>query len=329
MIKLNRKKIVNTIAIILAIFLLLAWIVVVQPSCSHNKPVKEVVNTELLKKHVKFLTTDCFPRNSSTPGQLEKAALYIEESFIKSGCAVERQKVLARGGDYSNVIARLNVGKGHKMIIGAHYDSCWSTPGADDNASGVAGLLELAGLLAKKDLPYEIELVAYTLEEPPYFGGLMMGSAVHARGLNRNKEKIDGVIVFEMIGYYSDTFLSQKYPIPMLYLYYPFQGNFITVVGSMSQREFTKRIKIGMQGSTDLPVYSINAPTSLPGIDFSDHRNYWLYDYQAVMITDTAFYRNTAYHKSNDTPDRLDYDRMGKVVLSVYQHLITKEVKAN
>ena len=128
-----------------------------------------------------------------------------------------------------------------------------------------------------------------------------------------------------MIGYFSDQFLSQKYPMPMLYLYYPFKGHFITVVGSMSQREFTKSVKVGMQGSTDLPIFSINAPASLPGIDFSDHRNYWLYDYQAVMITDTAFYRNTAYHKPEDTLDRLDYNRMGQVVLSVFQYLKTKK----
>lgn len=322
--KFNRKKIVNVIASILAFILLTAWFVVAQPSCSGNSRIEATVSAEKLKEHVNFLSVDCYPRNFATPTQLEKAALYIEEDFTKSGLVVERQDVPARGGKFCNVIAHLNVGKGHKMIIGAHYDSCFKTPGADDNASGVAGLLELGRLLAKADLNYEIELVAYTLEEPPIFGGSQMGSAVHAKSIHNKNEKIEGVIVFEMIGYFSDKFLSQKYPVPLLYLYYPFNGNFITVVGSMGQREFTKSVKIGMQGSTDLPVCSINAPTSLPGIDFSDHRNYWLYDYQAVMITDTAFYRNTAYHKAEDTLDRLDYERMGQVVLSVFQYLKTK-----
>lgn len=322
--KFNRKKVVKIIAIVIALFFIIVWFIVAQPSWSSNHKVTTEVDATKLKEHVKFLSVEVFPRTAATPVQLEKAAKYIEEDFKNSGCAIERQDVFVRKEKYCNVIGRLNVGRGNKMIIGAHYDSCWSTPGADDNASGVAGLLELAGLLSKADLQYEIELVAYTLEEPPYFGSDLMGSAVHARTLKRNNEKIAGVIVLEMIGYFSDDFFSQKYPMPLLYLYYPFKGNFITVVGALGQRNFTKKIKLGMQGSTDLPVFSINAPKSLPGIDFSDHRNYWDNDFQAVMITDTAFYRNTAYHKREDTWDRLDYERMAKVVLAVYQYLKTK-----
>lgn len=312
----------------MAIFLLLGflsiWLLIAQPSFRSNLPITEIVNTEILKTHVKFLSEECFPRNENTLAQMEKAAAYIEENLRNSGCVVERQEVMARSKKYSNVIGRLNVGKGNKIIIGAHYDSCWATPGADDNASGVAGLLELAQLCAKANLNYEIEFVAYALEEPPYFGGPLMGSVVHAKNIFAQKEKIEGVIILEMIGYFSDDWFSQKYPFPLLHLFYPCKGNFITVVGATNQMGFTKKVKTGMQGSTELPVFSINAPAFIPGIDFSDHRSYWKYDYNAVMITDTAFYRNKEYHEAGDTYDRLDYNRMAQVILSIFNYLKTK-----
>lgn len=308
-------------ALFLAFSFLFIWLIIAQPSFRYNLPATETVNPEILKAHVKYLSEDCFPRNENTLSQMEKAATYIEESLQNSGCIIERQEVMARSKKYSNVIGRLNIGKGNKIIIGAHYDSCWLTPGADDNASGVAGLLELAHLAAKANLTYEIEFVAYALEEPPYFGGPLMGSVVHSKSIFARKEKIKGVIILEMIGYFSDDWFSQQYPFPLLHLFYPCKGNFITVVGATNQMSFTKQVKIGMKGSTDLPVFSINAPTFIPGIDFSDHRSYWKYDYNAVMITDTAFYRNKEYHKAGDTYDRLDYHRMGQVILSIFNYL--------
>jgi len=323
-VKFNRKKFFKFMAFFIVFSFLLIWLIIAQPSFSSNQPTNETVNTETLKAHVKYLSEDCFPRNENTLIQMEKAAAYIEASLQNSGCVVERQEVMARSKKYSNVIGRLNIGKGKKIIVGAHYDSCWLTPGADDNASGVAGLLELAQLANKANLGYEIEFVAYALEEPPYFGGPLMGSVVHSKSTFAKKEEVEGVIILEMIGYFSDKWFSQKYPIPLLYLFYPNKGNFVTVVGATNQMSFTKQVKVGMQGSTDLPVFSINAPTFIPGIDFSDHRNYWANGYNAVMITDTAFYRNLEYHQAGDTYDRLDYDRMGKVVLSVFNYLKTK-----
>lgn len=297
------------------------WLIIAQPSWSKNKPISVPISHEKLKEHVRFLSVEAFPRHEMTILQMEKAARYIEESFGNNGCIVERQEVISRGRSYYNIIGKLNVGLGHKMVIGAHYDSCFDTPGADDNASGVAGLIELSALLAKANLPFEIELVAYTLEE----NGLI-GSAVHAKALSQKNEKIDGVIVFEMIGYFSDESNSQKYPLPLLNMFYPSQGNFIAVVGIINQRHFTKNVKSGMQGSTDLPVYSINAPISLRDIARSDHASYWQYGYDAVMITDTANFRNEAYHTNKDTLDRLDFERMGKVVLSVYNYLATRKL---
>lgn len=204
-------------------------------------------------------------------------------------------------------------------MIGAHYDACGETPGADDNASGAAALIELGYLLGRIPPGREIELVAYVLEEPPFFRTAQMGSAVHAASISSEQDRIVGVIVLEMVGYFCDARGSQSYPSLLLKLIYPNRGNFIAVVGRWDQGQWVKRVKVGMKGTTDLHVYSIRAPSFVPGIDFSDHLNYWPLGFNALMITDTAFYRNKAYHEKGDTADRLDYDRMSKVVVAVFE----------
>ena len=160
----------------------------------------------------------------------------------------------------------------------------------------MAALIELAHCLGQDSLSCDVELVAYVLEEPPFFGSQQMGSVVHAKQLATEKATVAGVIVLEMVGYFNDESGSQSYPSILLRLMYPGRGNFIGVVGPWNQGDWIKCIKTGMKGTTDLPVYSIRAPRSIPGMDFSDHRNYWPYGINAVMITDTAFFRNRAYH---------------------------------
>ena len=161
------------------------------------------------------------------------------------------------------------------MVIGAHYDSYGDTPGADDNASGVAGLIELAHLLKKNPPKNAVELVAYTLEEPPFFNGENMGSAHHARAFKTTGRPLKLMISLEMIGYFSDEAHSQNYPTGLLKTFYPTKGNFIGIIGRASDSKETRRVKALMSGATDLPVYSMNAPVSLvPGLDFSDHRNF-------------------------------------------------------
>ena len=146
-----------------------------------------------------------------------------------------------------------------------------------------------------------------------------MGSSFHAASVAGDKARITGVIVLEMIGYFSDEPGSQSYPLPILKAWYPGRGNFITVISRWDQGRWIREIKSGMKGATDLPVYSFRGPAALPGVDFSDHRNYWPHGIPAAMVTDTAFYRNTAYHSADDTADRLDYDRMAMVVVAVYE----------
>jgi Zn-dependent M28 family amino/carboxypeptidase len=295
---------------------------IAQPSIRSNEPSTKKANTAQLREYVYALSQNFHPRNSEHPENLDRCADYISTHLKNAGAIVEMQDFIVDNRTYRNVIGRFGIGKPKKIIVGAHYDSCDDTPGADDNASGVAGLLELAKLIGKNQPDVEVELVAYTLEEPPFFGGPQMGSAFHAASVAKEKDKIIGVIVLEMIGYFSDEPGSQNYPVPLLKGYYPSRGNFITVVSRWNQGDWISDLKAGMNGATDLPVYSFRGPASLPGVDFSDHRNYWPYDIPAAMVTNTAFYRNTNYHGENDTADRLDYERMGKVVVGVYEAIM-------
>jgi len=316
--KTNIYRSIFRITLAVGVVIAMTWFSLSQPTFKKNTPSPLRVEAKKLENHVKALSIDFYPRNYGNIQNLNKAAKYIEGQFKLSGARVEIQEFEVEGKKYKNIIARYNIGQGRKMIVGAHYDSCEDTPGADDNSSGVAGILELASLLGREKINREIELVAYTLEEPPFFGTEEMGSFVHANSI-QNKDKIEGVLVLEMIGYFSNNKNSQSYPMGLLKLMYPDRGNFIAVVGNLSQRAFTKKIKIRMKGATDLPVYSISAPAGIPGIDFSDHRNYWPLGINAVMITDTAFYRNSEYHGPKDTYDRLDYEKMAKVVAGVFE----------
>jgi Zn-dependent M28 family amino/carboxypeptidase len=149
-----------------------------------------------------------------------------------------------------------------------------------------------------------------------------MGSFVHAKSLKGENAVLRLMISLEMIGYFSDEPNSQSFPISVMSLFYPSRGNFIAVVGNFGNFSIVRKVKSTMLGQNELPIRSINAPASIPGVDFSDHRNYWAFGYDAVMITDSAFYRNPNYHTGADTPEKLDYNRMSKVVEGVYYTVI-------
>jgi len=261
-----------------------------------------------------MLSETFIPRDADSTQNLDRVAAYISRELRDAKGSVSEQTYNIGKKAYRNVIATFGPTAGERIVVGAHYDAFHTFPGADDNASGIAGLLELAPLLARDALPMRVDLAAFTLEEPPYFRTKWMGSAVHARSLKEQGVGVRAMIALEMIGCFSDERGSQGVPLPILKLFYPSRGNFVAVVGKLGQRRLVRRIKKAMQRATELPVYSINAPAIVPGIDFSDHRNYWAAGYPAVMITDTAFYRNSRYHTARDTADTLDYSRMALVV---------------
>jgi hypothetical protein len=297
----------------------LGWVLLAQPTLRRNRRSNFTVDPATLRGHVEMLSQTFHPRDWRHRENLDACAQYIEERFKAAGAKVETQPFQANKRGFKNVIAKFNPGKPGRIVVGAHYDACGDTPGADDNASGISVLLELAALIGKNAPETPVDLVAYTLEEPPFFRTEEMGSAVHAKSIAAEKSHYRGVVVLEMVGCFKDEPGSQKYPMPLLRCFYPSRGNFVSVVGRWDQGGWVKAIKVGMKGATDLPVYSIRAPESIPGIDFSDHHPYWPYGIEAVMITDTAFYRNLNYHEAEDTAEKLDYHRMAKVAVAVFE----------
>ena len=288
--------------------------------------VSPLVDVATLEADVRMFAETLHPRAYDHPDNLERAVRYIVKRLANAGGRVHLQTFPVEEMEYSNVIAEFGPEGGPVLIVGAHYDSYgenyydppFYTPGADDNASGVAGLLALADLLGKYPPKCRVQLVAYCLEEPPFFRTEHMGSAVHATAAHAENETVLGMICLEMLGYFSDAEGSQGYPVPGMDLIYPDKGNFIGIVGRFQDMSLTRTVKAAMLGASELPVYSISALPLIPGIDFSDHRNYWPHGHEAVMITDTAFYRNHAYHTQKDLPDSLDYGRMAKVVQGVF-----------
>lgn len=277
-----------------------------------------------LEAHVRMLSATLAPRHSQAPQNLERVATYIGRQLMRAGGRVTEQVYAVEGaGRFRNVIGSFGPQSGPRVVVGAHYDTRGALPGADDNASGVAGLLELAQLLGEtKSLGSRVDLVAFALEEPPYFATKHMGSWVHAEALKREGAVVRAMIALDTIGYFNDAPGSQRFPHPVLSLFYPSRADFIAVVGRVGQGALVRQVKKAMQRVTYLDVYSINTPARLGGIDFSDHRSYWAHGYRAVMITDTASYRNDRYQTPRDTPDTLDYERMAQVVRAVHRAVV-------
>lgn len=305
------------------LLLVVAWFWLTQPLLSRAQPsAVRTVDSARLEAHVRKLAVDLSPRDITHLENLDRAAAYIAGELTQAGGSVTEQGYRVENRSFRNVIARFGPDTPERIVVGAHYDACGPLPGADDNASGVAGLIELARLLGAQPPSLRIDLVAFSTEEPPYYGTTGMGSSVHAQSLRKENVSVRAMLSLEMIGYFSDARGSQQFPGGLLSLFYPSTGNFIGVVGRVSDGLLARRVKSAMSGAAPLPVYSISAPSVIPGIDFSDQLNYWHAGYNGVMITDTAFYRNLNYHTAQDTPEKLDYKRMAMVVEGVYAAVI-------
>lgn len=303
---------------VIVVGMLTLFALVSQPWVTAVPSTPPPVDPARLEAHVRKLSVDFYPRSFEHPAKLERTAAYIAAHFQEAGAQVSIQDVVVDAEHYKNVVARFGPATGRLLVIGAHYDSHGATPGADDNASGIAGLLELARLLGQSKPTRPIELVAYTLEEPPHFRSPHMGSVWHARSLKEAGHDVELMLSLETIGYFSDRPGSQAYPLAAMKLGYPDRGNFIALVGQFGDFGVSRSVKAAMSGASELPVYSLNAPSVVQGVDFSDHRSYWAQGYPALMVTDTAFMRNPNYHRAGDTFDKLDYKRMAMVVQAVY-----------
>ena len=257
------------------------------------------------------------PARDDDPDNANRVSEYIFQEFSKYGTP-DYQNYDVSGLNYRNVILKFDSKSNRNVVIGAHYDSYNGLPGADDNASGVAGLIELARLISESRPGIDVELVAYALEEPPYFRTHDMGSFHHAEVASRRADLPYIVINLEMIGYFSDEPGSQRYPIPALKWLYGDTGDFVAIVGRTKEIPLVRKIRGVFLGNVGIEAKSLTLPPIIPGVGLSDHRNYWARDIKSIMITDTAFMRNRNYHQPTDTPETLDYRRMARVVDGVY-----------
>ncbi len=275
----------------------------------------------LLQEHVENLSTIQPRPDGAHPSGMQTASTYIAGHLAWLGYKVHSQTFLVEGKPFRNVIVRMGPDKGPLTVVGAHYDVCDSSPGADDNASGVAALLELARQLSFNPPESPIELVFYALEEPPYFRTEDMGSAHHAKALKAAEIEVRGMISLEMLGYFDDTEGSQSYPVDAMAKLYPSAGNFLALVARPEDKDWLTHVSGVMSSCMHVPLENLLAPRQLPGVDFSDHLNYWDQGFPAMMITDTAHLRNPNYHEMSDTADTLNYGHMADTVGGVLKVL--------
>lgn len=301
---------------------LLLTVIVIAAGCTITRSYDSYPETKIdianLKATVQFLADINPPRNHKNVTSMEAAAGFIKRKLESYGIATEEQKFKVSGKTYKNIIGSVGISKNPRIIVGAHYDVCGDQSGADDNASAIAGLLEFARFAKEHEaeLPYRVDFVAYALEEPPFYGTENMGSYIHAKSLYDNRVDVRGMICLEMIGFFNDMENSQGYPLGIMKLLYPSKGNFIAIVGNFGSSNLVKHVATHMK-ATSIGVSTLKAPSWVEGVNFSDHRNYWEFGYDAIMITDTAFYRNPNYHEKTDTIDTLDFERMKEVVKGV------------
>jgi hypothetical protein len=268
-----------------------------------------------LRADVEVLAEEIGPRHHRRPQAYRRAAEYIEGELEAVGYEVRREDVSARGQTFPNLIAE-RAGKtqpAELVVVGAHYDTAYGTPGADDNASGVAGVLELARRFSEREPARTVRFVLFANEEPPFFQTEEMGSLVHARSARASDESIVVMLSLEMLGYYEDEAGTQRYPFP-LSLFYPDRGDFLAFVGLLSQRGVVARSTEVFRREAKLPSEGFAGPGFIPGVGLSDHWSFWQEDFPALMVTDTAFFRNSHYHRETDTAGRLDYERMARAV---------------
>lgn len=290
------------------------------PGASYSGPLpplstEESRIRERLLGHVQTLAGQIGERNLWHYPALLAAADYIEATFVQLGYRPKDESYESRGKPLRNLIAekRGNAIPEDIILVGAHYDSVIGSPGANDNGSGVAAMLELARLLADHPLPRTVRFVAFVNEEPPFFYTPEMGSLVHARASRDRGDRIQAMLSLETIGHYSDQPGSQRYPFP-LSLLYPNTADFIGFVGNLGSRKLVRTALQSFRRHAAFPSEGAAVPGWITGVSWSDHWSFWQVGYPAIMVTDTALFRYAHYHSAGDTPEKIDYARTARVV---------------
>ncbi len=319
-----RFRLVAT-ALVLALFAGLLRIVrmTAMPLSSYSRPLPALSSAEAelegrLSSEVKYLSETVGERNMSRAGSLKAVVNHLRSYLQQAGYIVTERPYQVEGQEVSNLEVSLNgtESAGETVVVGAHYDTVAGTVGADDNATGVAAVLELARQLRGSKPGKNVRFVIFVNEEPPFFQTSRMGSLLYAQQLRRENVGISAMISLEMMGFYSDLPGSQKYP-ALLGLFYPNRGDFVGFVGNSESRELVRKAIRIFRESTRFPSEGIAAPAEWPGIGWSDQWSFWQERYPAIMITDTALFRYPYYHTPLDTATRLDFGRMARVVEGV------------
>jgi hypothetical protein len=307
------------IAVILVIVIFLVWgfglnMPGENPTAAAALTEQEVTLRAELAADVQMLAGEIGERNTTRYAQLNAAAEFIEGSLSRAGLAPHRSSYEVRGRTCHNIEVEIPGARPDILVVGAHYDSVLGSPGANDNASGIAGMLALARRFATKPCAQTLRFVAFVNEEPPYFQTEEMGSLVYARKCQERGDRIAAMISLETIGYFSDAPRSQSYPAAGLGFFYPTTGNFIGFVANTRSRALLRAAVSAFKKQKKLPCEGAALPAAIPGIGWSDQWSFWECGYPAIMVTDTAPFRYPHYHESTDTPDKLDYDRFALVV---------------
>ena len=274
----------------------------------------EVTLRDELRADVQKLAREIGERNMWHYAQLNAAADFIEDSFSRAGLTPRRHSYELHGQACHNIEVEIAGTRPDILLIGAHYDSVFGSPGANDNGSGVAAMLALARRFSNTKTQHTMRFVAFVNEEAPYFLSGEMGSLVYAGRCKARGEKISAMISLETIGYFSDAPHSQTYPSPGLGMFYPKVGNFIGFVSNVHSRDLLRRVIALFRKHAKIPSEGAALPAFVPGVSWSDQWSFWRNGYAGIMVTDTAPFRYPHYHSANDTPDKLDYDRFTLVV---------------
>ncbi len=295
------------------------------PSDNFKGPLPPLTETQRaleqeLRAHVQQLADHIGERNLFRYKQLVAAADYIRSTLANSGYDVHRHpyEVAGRPCENVEVEVRGTVRPEEILLIGAHYDSVQGCPGANDNATGVAAMLALARAFFKTQPSRTVRFVAFTNEEPPFFQGQYMGSRLYAARSRERGEKIALMLSLETIGYYSDEPGSQRYPFPFSF-FYPSTAHFIAFVSNMENAPWVRRLLTAFRSHAQFPSEGGALWEWIPGVAWSDHWSFWKEGYPAVMVTDTAPNRYPHYHTATDTPDKVDFARMARVVSGLHE----------
>ncbi len=264
------------------------------------------------------------PRVPADPDSLHRAAAWIAQTWEDMGLPVTRQPVATEQGVFHNVLTHVGPAEGARIVVGAHYDTVAGSPGADDNASGVALVIMLAKRLGslKESLARRVDLAAFVLEENPYTRTDQMGSIVYAKSLAEAGVPVHGMISLEMVGFFRDRPYSQSFPSAQMFDLYGTKANFLVVMGRLGlENEMAERLADSLKQAMEIPVFPFLLPAGTPDLYRSDHLAFWKYQMPAVMISDTGSYRNPHYHGAKDKPETLDYERMAKLAVALTDFL--------